>query len=525
MLLNIKNLSVSFDNDTTRVVHEISLSLNKGETLALVGESGSGKSVTAHSILGLLPYPLASHPTGEILYQNRDLLSTSEKQLGKLRGNQISMIFQEPLTALNPLHKVGKQIAEIIQTHQGLSGRELENKTIALLEQVKIPNPEQKALSYPHQLSGGQRQRVMIAMAIANQPDLLIADEPTTALDVTVQQEIIQLLLSLQQDLGMAILLISHDLNIVKHMANTISVMRAGKIIETQNSDDLFTKPIHDYTKELIAAEPDGAPPAQPSQYQQLISTNALSVNFPLPKVWFFNEQQYFTAVKEATFNLAQGETLGIVGESGSGKSTLAMALLKLTPSQGEIIYKGDNLHHYNEKAFRPLRKNIQIVFQDPFGSLSPRLSITDIISEGLNVHTQLTKSEIEQRIIDVLQEVDLDPDIRHRYPHECSGGQRQRIAIARAIILEPEILILDEPTSALDRSIQIQVLDLLKELQRKRKLSYLFISHDLKVIRSISHRIIVMKDGEIIEQGDNTALFNNPQHPYTQKLLSAACA
>ena len=521
-ILSINNLSTSFDQGKSKVVQHINLSIESGQTVALVGESGSGKSVTAHAILGLLPYPLASHPEGEIVYQGINLLKQNPSCLQKIRGNKISMIFQEPLTALNPLHKVGKQIAEVISQHQGLRGEVLEAAVIDLLKQVNIQNPEQKINHYPHQLSGGQRQRVMIAMAIANKPELLIADEPTTALDVTVQKEIIELLQRLQQELGMAILLISHDLGLVKHMADNICVMKDGRIIESQQTDQLFAEPIQQYTQALLHAEPSGEPVQTNSNHSTLIAKD-ITVAYPLSKQKLWQKQPYFTALAPMSLKLKAGQTLGIVGESGSGKSTLAMALLRLIQSQGQILYKDQDLNSLPENAIKPYRKDIQVVFQDPFGSLSPRLSIADIISEGLKVHTQLSKQAIEQSLINTLKDVGLDPGIRHRYPHECSGGQRQRIAIARAIILQPKILILDEPTSALDRSIQVQIIELLKTLQLKRQLSYLFISHDLKVVKAICHDIIVLKEGRIVERGSNQAIFGKPQQSYTQHLLAAA--
>ena len=525
-LLTVENLSTCFQQGShiVEAVKNISFDLHAGETLAIVGESGSGKSVTAHSILGLLPYSSASHPSGKIYYQNKDLLLQGDKKLQKIRGNRIGMIFQEPLTALNPLHKVGDQIAEIIGLHQGLRGQQLENRVFELLEQVQIAEPKLKFQAYPHQLSGGQRQRIMIAMAIANEPEILIADEPTTALDVTVQGEIIELLKNIQQRMGMAILLITHDFSLVKKMAHTTIVMQSGAIVEQAPTELMFKRPSHDYTKLLINAEPDQNPiKIQQHNAEPLLRTKGLCVKFPLSKEWFFNKQLYFTAVQPTDIEIYAGQTLGIVGESGSGKSTLAMALLRLQEAEGEITYKQQAINHLNQSQLRPLRKDLQVVFQDPFGSLSPRLSISEIISEGLEVHRQLDGDQIELKVVKALQEVELDPEIRHRYPHECSGGQRQRIAIARAIILEPKILILDEPTSALDRSVQIQILHLLKNLQQKHQLAYIFISHDLKVIRSISHYIIVMKEGRIVESGDSHQLFTAPEQTYTKKLLSAA--
>ena len=526
-LLEIKNLSTQFQqgDSVTDAVTDVSFSLNHGETVALVGESGSGKSVTAHSILGLLPYPMASHPTGDIFFNGKQLLNIGAKKLKSIRGHKISMIFQEPLTALNPLHKVGQQIAEITSLHQGLRGNALQQRVIDLLKQVEIPDPQAKANAYPHELSGGQRQRVMIAMAIANEPELLIADEPTTALDVTVQAQVLELLATIQKRMGMSILLITHDLSVVRQIASRVMVMQHGKLVEQAPTEQLFKSPQHPYTKMLLSAEPSGeaVPLTLAEQPSPLIEAEQLSVKFEVGKRWFYQQPNYFTAVKNAALTINPGETLGIVGESGSGKSTLALALLRLTPSEGRIVFNNTAIDSFDQAQMRSLRKDMQIVFQDPFGSLSPRMSIADIICEGLKVHQKLSEEERDQRVINVLKKVDLDPAIRHRYPHELSGGQRQRIAIARAVILEPKLIILDEPTSALDRSVQIQVLDLLKKLQQEHSLSYIFISHDLPVVRSISHRMLVMKSGEVVESGDSKAIFENPQHPYTQKLLAAA--
>lgn len=530
VLLNIDSLCTYFKQgeQLIKAVDNVSLSIKRGETLALVGESGSGKSVTAHSILQLLPYPKAQHPHGSIHFDGHDMMTLNEKSLRAIRGNRISMIFQEPLTALNPLHKVGQQIAEVVKLHQPLSSKQIQQRVIELLDQVKIPDANNKANAYPHELSGGQRQRVMIAMAIANEPELLIADEPTTALDVTVQKEVLQLLADIQNRMGMAILLITHDLGVVRHTAHRVAVMRQGSIVETGACETLFSNPQHDYTRMLINSTPSGravainqADSQEPNQV--VLEASDLSVKFPIGDNWFFQKKNYFTAVKPTDVKLLAGQTLGIVGESGSGKSTLALALLKLLHAEGNIIFNGESLAGLSVKQMRPYRKNMQLVFQDPFGSLSPRMTVGNIISEGLCVHQSLSKQQTEQKVIEVLSEVGMDPEIRHRYPHEFSGGQRQRIAIARAIILEPKILILDEPTSALDRSIQIQILDLLKSLQQKRGLSYVFISHDLAVVRSISHQLLVMKSGQVVEQGDTDSIFESPQHSYTKRLLSAA--
>lgn len=528
-LLKISKLSTVFlqGKNTFEAVSNFDLSIKPGETVALVGESGSGKSVTALSILQLLPYPSAKHTSGEIQFKGQDLLGCNQRQLRAVRGNDISMIFQEPLTALNPLQTIEKQIGEILELHQGLRGEQKRHKTIELLNQVKIKNPEQRLNDYPHQLSGGQRQRVMIAMAIANEPDLLIADEPTTALDVTVQKQILELLKEIQQRSGMSILLITHDLGIVKHYADQVSVMQNGELVEQQSCQELFTNPQHPYTQQLINSEPCGeAVVIQDKTLTRstpIIAGNRITVKFPLPREGFFKKRNYFTAVDSVDVTIKPGHTLGVVGESGSGKSTLAMALLKLCKSEGSIRFKEQEISDFSYQQMRPLRDSIQVVFQDPFGSLSPRMSVADIVSEGIKVHQKLSEQQCEQRVIEVLEEVGLDPDIQHRYPHEFSGGQRQRIAIARAIILKPDLIILDEPTSALDRSVQIQVLDLLKALQQKYQLAYLFISHDLKVIQSISHEVIVMQQGKIVEQGTSPQLFEQPKQEYTRHLLSAA--
>lgn len=524
-LLAVNNLSVRFEQGSKSVdaVKGISFSIDKGQTVALVGESGSGKSVTAHSILQLLPYPLASHPNGEILYNGKDVLQANKAEIRHLRGNQISMIFQEPLTALNPLHTIEKQIAEVINLHQALSAKELRQRVIQLLEDVKIKDPESKLAAYPHQLSGGQRQRVMIAMAIANEPDLLIADEPTTALDVTIQKEILDLLNSIQQKMGMAVLLITHDLGVVKAVADHVLVMKSGEIVEEKTTAELFASPEHDYTKMLLDAEPHGDPVPVSTDTKDVISVSDLRIDYLKNKGSLFKPAQYFTAAQDITISLDKGKTLGIVGESGSGKSSLAMAILRLIDSKGSIQFKQQSIDQLNQKQLVPLRPQMQVVFQDPFGSLSPRMPVSDIISEGLRIHTKLSKQEIDDKVIAIMKEVELDPEVRHRYPHEFSGGQRQRIAIARAIILQPELLVLDEPTSALDRSVQMQIIELLKKLQEKHALTYLFISHDLQVVKSISHEIIVMKAGKIVEQGINEKIFNQPETDYTRQLLDAS--
>lgn len=523
-MLRIEDLSVEFisGEHITRAVHQVNFSINKGETLALVGESGSGKSVTAHSILRLLPYPLARHPSGKIMYQGNDLLSAAPDDLRQIRGDRIAMIFQEPMSSLNPLHTIEKQINEILILHKGMSAKQASVRTLELLSLVKIKNPTQRMSSYPHELSGGQRQRVMIAMALANEPELLIADEPTTALDVTVQQTILELLKDLQQRLGMAILLISHDLNLVRRVAHRVCVMRNGEIVEQATCEQIFTAPQHPYTQELLGAEPSGTPvPHSPSDI--LLETRDLRVWFAIKKGILQRTVDHVKAVDGISFTLQRGQTLGVVGESGSGKSTLGLAILRLIKSQGGIFYAGNAIEELSQKQVRPLRRDIQVVFQDPFGSLSPRMSVSDIIGEGLHIHKMGNAQEQEQAIIAALHEVGLDPETRHRYPHEFSGGQRQRIAIARALVLKPKLIVLDEPTSALDRTVQRQVVELLRNLQLKYNLTYVFISHDLAVVKALSHQLLVMRQGQVIEQGAAKDIFAAPQQDYTQKLLAAA--
>ncbi len=523
-LLSIEDLSVEFisGENVQRAVNNISFSINKGETLALVGESGSGKSVTAHSILRLLPYPLARHPSGKIIYQGKDLLAAAPEYLRKVRGNRIAMIFQEPMSSLNPLHTIEKQINEILILHKGMNAKQASVRTLELLTLVEIPNPAQRMNSYPHELSGGQRQRVMIAMALANEPELLIADEPTTALDVTVQQTILELLSDLQERLGMSILLISHDLNLVRRVAHRVCVMRNGEIVEQAACAEIFSNPQHSYTQELLGAEPSGTPvPHSPSE--TLLETRDLRVWFPIKKGIFQRTADYIKAVDGISFTLQRGQTLGVVGESGSGKSTLGLAILRLINSKGGIFYAGNAIDQLSQKEVRPLRRDIQVVFQDPFGSLSPRMSVSDIIGEGLHIHKMGNAQEQEQAIIAALQEVGLNPDTRHRYPHEFSGGQRQRIAIARALVLKPKLIVLDEPTSALDRTVQRQVVELLRNLQLKYNLTYVFISHDLAVVKALSHHLLVMRQGQVIEQGAAASVFAAPQQTYTQQLLAAA--
>ncbi|MBD8494077.1 ABC transporter ATP-binding protein [Pseudomonas syringae] len=523
-LIEIRDLAVEFITGDTRqrAVEGISFDIRRGETLALVGESGSGKSVTAHSILRLLPYPIASHPSGSIHYAGKDLLKLDEKHLRRLRGNRIAMIFQEPMTSLNPLHSVEKQINEVLALHKGLTGKAATERTLELLALVGIPEPRKRLKALPHELSGGQRQRVMIAMALANEPELLIADEPTTALDVTVQLKILELLKELQGRLGMALLLISHDLNVVRQIAHRVCVMQRGSIVEQASCEELFRSPQHPYTQTLLNAEPSGGPvdtvPGKP-----LIEVEDLRVWFPIKKGLLKRTVDHVKAVDGVSFSLPQGQTLGIVGESGSGKSTLGLAILRLLSSEGAIRFQGQPLQGLSQQQVRPLRRQMQVVFQDPFGSLSPRMSVSEIVGEGLRIHGMGTVAEQEQAIIEALTEVGLDPQTRHRYPHEFSGGQRQRIAIARALVLKPALILLDEPTSALDRTVQRQVVELLRSLQLKYNLTYLFISHDLAVVKALSHQLMVVKQGKVVEQGAAEAVFAAPQHPYTQQLLEAA--
>ncbi|KVV05688.1 MULTISPECIES: ABC transporter ATP-binding protein [Pseudomonas] len=518
-LIEIRDLRVGFAG--REVVHGVNLDIRRGECLALVGESGSGKSVTAHSILRLLPGKDVQ-TQGSIRYDGIDLVNASDAQLRGLRGNRIAMIFQEPMTSLNPLHTIEKQISEVLLTHKGLKNRAARARTLELLQLVGIRDPQTRLKAYPHQLSGGQRQRVMIAMALANEPELLIADEPTTALDVTVQQKILELLIDLQQRLGMSLLLISHDLNLVRKIAQRVCVMRGGQIVEQARCEDLFRAPQHPYSRMLIEAEPSGTP--VPSDYRHnLLEVDNLRVWFALPKPLFSRERQYVKAVDGVSFELKKGRTLGIVGESGSGKSTLGQAILRLVDSEGDIRFGNKQLNLLNQNLLRPLRRQMQVVFQDPFGSLSPRMSVQQIIAEGLLAHDIGTPQEREEAVIRVLHEVGLDPQSRHRYPHEFSGGQRQRISIARALIMEPALILLDEPTSALDRTVQKQVVDLLRDLQLRHGLTYLFISHDLAVVHALAHDMIVIKDGKVVEQGDARTIFNHPQHPYTQELLQAS--
>jgi microcin C transport system ATP-binding protein len=526
MLISVSDLSVDFHSGVavTHAVKHVSFDIGKGETVALVGESGSGKTVTALSILRLLPYPAASHPSGAIRFKGENLLALKPDSLRHIRGNKISMIFQEPMTSLNPLHTIEQQIGEVLKIHRGLSNSATRARVLDLLTKVGIEDPKGRLAAYPHQLSGGQRQRVMIAMALANEPDLLIADEPTTALDVTIQAQILQLLLDLKAEFNMAMLLITHDLGIVRKMADRVCVMHNGEIVERGSTRDIFAAPKDDYTKHLIASEPKGSPPPADAKAKTILETKDLRVWFPVKRGFLRRVVGYIKAVDGIDLAVKEGQTLGVVGESGSGKTTLGLALLRLVSSDGPIVYLGDRIDDYDSKRMRPLRRDMQIVFQDPYGSLSPRLSIGQIIEEGLVIQNpRLARAERDQRVARALKEVGLDPASRDRYPHEFSGGQRQRIAIARALVLEPKFLILDEPTSALDVSVQAQIVDLLRELQRRHKLAYLFISHDLKVVRALANSIIVLRYGKVVEQGTARELFAHPKTDYTKALLAAA--
>ncbi|WDR04164.1 ABC transporter ATP-binding protein [Devosia algicola] len=519
-LLSVRDLGVRFgDADAAK---NVSFDIAPGETLALVGESGSGKSVTALSILQLLP-PTATL-SGHIHFKGQDLLKANPADLRKVRGNDISMIFQEPMSSLNPVHTVERQIGEILAIHAGLRTNAARARTIELLDQVGIPDPASRLAAFPHQLSGGQRQRVMIAMALANEPDLLVADEPTTALDVTVQAQILELLISLQQRLGMAMLFITHDLGIVRRIAERTCVMTAGEIVETNSTSAIFENPQHAYTKHLIAAAPRGQPPETRPDAPKILEVEDLRIWFPIQRGLFKTTVGHIKAVDGVDLSVREGETLGVVGESGSGKSTLGYALLRLLSSKGRIVFLGEDIQHLSWKAMRPRRAQMQIVFQDPFGSLNPRLSVGDIIGEGLKVHfPHIDATERDLKVSKVLTEVGLSADLRYRYPHEFSGGQRQRIAIARAMVLEPKFVVLDEPTSALDVSIQAQIVDLLRDIQARHGLTYLFISHDLKVVRALANTMIVMRDGKVVEQGPTEQIFASPTVAYTKTLIAAA--
>ncbi|HEY8160746.1 MAG TPA: ABC transporter ATP-binding protein [Methylocystis sp.] len=523
-LLDVRDLSVSFlqgDRETI-AVDSVSFSLERGKTLALVGESGSGKSISALSIVRLLPPGAIA--TGEAFFAGKDMLTASEGELRAIRGARITMVFQEPMTSLNPLHTIEQQIAEILELH-GMRGREaLRKRVVELLTEVGIPNPEGRLGAYPHQLSGGQRQRVMIAMALANKPDLLIADEPTTALDVTVQAQIIALLERLQRTYGMAILFITHDLNLVRRFADKVCVMQKGRVVESGDVAEVFGAPSHPYTQALLTAEPKGDPIVEDENAPVVISADNLRVWFPIKRGFMRRTVDYVKAVDGVTVNVREGGTVGVVGESGSGKTTLALAMLRLIRSEGPIVFLGSRIDGKSVAEMRPLRRDMQIVFQDPYGSLSPRMSVADIVAEGLTVQRpELNLDERREIVARALKETGLDPSTMDRYPHEFSGGQRQRIAIARAIVLEPKFVVLDEPTSALDMTVQAQIIDLLRDLQRRRALAYLFISHDLRVVKALAGQLIVMRHGKVVEAGSAERLFTQPKSEYTRALFAAA--
>ncbi len=525
-LVEVKNLSVDFSSAgaVTHAVKGVSFDIRHGETVALVGESGSGKSVTALSVMRLLPHPAASHPSGEIFFKGRDVLKMGEDDMRHIRGNDIGMIFQEPQTSLNPLHLVGRQVGEILKLHQGMANGAARARTIDLFTKVGIRDPEMRMLTYPHQLSGGQRQRVMIAMSLANNPDLLIADEPTTALDVTIQAQILTLLKQLRAELGMSMLLITHDLGVVRKMADRVCVMRDGEIVERGGVEDIFANPKHPYTQHLIAAEPKGAPPKSDTSAPVIMAADDLKVWYPTKRGLMRKTVGHVKAVDGLSLRLREGQTLGVVGESGSGKTTLGLALLRLISSDGPIVYMGQRIDGLRSAQMRPMRRHMQIVFQDPYGSLSPRLSVGQIIEEGLIIQNpKMRPEERRERVSKAMTEVGLDPATQDRYPHEFSGGQRQRIAIARAMVLEPKFVMLDEPTSALDVSVQAQIVDLLRDLQRRHRLAFLFISHDLKVVRALANDVIVMRNGKVVEEGPAADIFASPKTEYTRALMTAA--
>jgi microcin C transport system ATP-binding protein len=525
-ILSVRNLSVAFHQGGSQsiAVDGVSFDIMPGEVVALVGESGSGKSVTANSILKLLPYPAASHPSGEILFEDKDMLKLPERELRAVRGNDITMIFQEPMTSLNPLHTIERQIGEILELHQAMTGTQARARILELLLQVGIRDPEKRLKAYPHELSGGQRQRVMIAMALANRPKLLIADEPTTALDVTVQAQILELLRNLKEQHSMSMLFITHDLGIVRKFADRVCVMTKGKIVETGPVEQVFNTPQHAYTRHLLAAEPKGEPPHSDDSKPVVMQGDDIKVWFPIKAGLMRRVVDHVKAVDGIDLTLRAGQTLGVVGESGSGKTTLGLALARLIRSQGRISFLGNQIDGYSFEDMKPLRNRLQVVFQDPYGSLSPRMSVGEIVAEGLKVHEKaLSSEERDRRVGSVLEEVGLDPATRWRYPHEFSGGQRQRIAIARAMVLKPRFVMLDEPTSALDMSVQAQVVDLLRDLQAKHDLAYLFISHDLKVVKALANEVIVMRQGKVVEKGPSTQIFNAPQQDYTKALMAAA--
>ena len=525
-ILQIRDLSVAFTQGgkVNLAVDHVSFDIGRGETVALVGESGSGKSVTALSVLKLLPYPPASHPSGSVHFKGENLLDADETDLRRVRGNDITMIFQEPMTSLNPLHSIERQIGEILEVHQGMRGSQARERTLELMRQVGIRDPEKRLDAYPHQLSGGQRQRVMIAMALANDPELLIADEPTTALDVTVQAQILELLEKLQAERGMSMLFITHDLGIVRRFADRTCVMQGGKIVEHAKTEELFRNPQHEYTRHLLSAEPKGKAPAARPDAEVVMEGRDVKVWFPIKRGFLRKTVDNVKAVDGIDITIRAGQTVGVVGESGSGKTTLGLALTRLISSTGEIRFGGQRIDGNSFKQMRPLRRQIQVVFQDPFGSLSPRMSIAEIVAEGLRIHQpDLSADERDAKVSAALAETGLDPETRHRYPHEFSGGQRQRVAIARALVLEPRFIMLDEPTSALDMSVQAQVVDLLRELQARHNLAYMFISHDLKVVRALANEVIVMRNGKVVEAGSVDQIFDAPQTDYTKALIAAA--
>jgi microcin C transport system ATP-binding protein len=525
-LVEVKDLSVNFkvEGGTLEAVRQVSFHIDKGETLALVGESGSGKSVTALSLLQLLPYPKAWHPSGSIRLDSRELIGADEPTLRQVRGDRVGIIFQEPMTSLNPLHTIERQIGETLMLHRGMSRTEARARALELLHLVRLQEAEERLGAYPHQLSGGQRQRVMIAMALANEPDLLIADEPTTALDVTIQAQILKLLKDLRQRLGMAMLLITHDLTIVRKVADRVCVMTDGRIVETGPVEEVFARPRHPYTQHLLAAEPKGRPLARPDQAPVVMAAEQVKVHFPIQRGLLRRTVGHIKAVDGVDLHIRRGQTVGVVGESGSGKTTLGLALLRLIKSEGGIRFGDRDIQGWASRRLRPLRRHMQIVFQDPYGSLSPRMSVGQIVEEGLKLHGIGDGRQGRRRLVaKALEEVGLDPESQDRYPHEFSGGQRQRISIARAMVLEPSFVVLDEPTSALDMSVQAQIVDLLRDLQARRGLAYMFISHDLRVVRALSDQVVVMRDGQVVEHGMAQEIFERPQHPYTRALMAAA--
>jgi microcin C transport system ATP-binding protein len=522
-VLEVRDLKVSFRQDgrVIEAVRGVSFDVGKGEVVALVGESGSGKSVTALSTVSLLGDNATV--SGSVTYMGRQMIGAAEADLRRVRGNDISFIFQEPMTSLNPLHTIEKQLAESLLLHQGIAGEKARARILDLLNKVGIRDAESRLGAYPHQLSGGQRQRVMIAMALANGPDLLIADEPTTALDVTIQAQILDLLLELKRSEGLSLLFITHDLTIVRRIADRVCVMQGGELVEQAPTAELFANPRHPYTQKLLAAEPRGLPDAVPEGAEEVVRTEGLRVWFPITAGILRRTVGHVKAVNDASLTVRAGETLGVVGESGSGKTTLALAILRLVPSTGPVAVLGREISHLPGKALRPLRRDMQIVFQDPFGSLSPRMTVEQIIAEGLGVHEVDPGRNRRDTVAEIMAEVGLDPATMGRYPHEFSGGQRQRVAIARAMILRPKLVVLDEPTSALDMTVQVQIVDLLRSLQKKWGLAYIFISHDLRVVRAMSHRVLVMRAGDVVEAGDARHIFDNPQTDYTRTLMAAA--